>query len=320
MENYNKNREQINRIRHLRAKNFTQISNTAVYDSRISLKAKGLLLQLVGRPDDWLFYVSEICNHNTDGRDSVLTAIKELENYGYLKRIQLRDENGRFNGKIWIIDDEGKLNDLEPEVFEEIATPISTQNHEVYKARKSGVSTDYGFSVVGFPGNGFPDVGEPATTNTNNTNTNITNTYLEKEKEKEEEQNSSVKEAEVLEEEKAIADFQVLTGIDMSPQARKNTYLNWRKKGYSHQLITKAAEISVLKRANVTLEYINTVLEDWALKGITTPEEAEQHISRQKKIKQASRKKPRSKTYEYEEKEIYVPPDVLEKLQNKNQT
>jgi len=37
MENYNKNREQINRIRHLRAKNFTQISNTAVYDSRISV-------------------------------------------------------------------------------------------------------------------------------------------------------------------------------------------------------------------------------------------------------------------------------------------
>ena len=40
MENYSKNREQINRIRHLRAKNFTQISNTAVYDSRISPKQK----------------------------------------------------------------------------------------------------------------------------------------------------------------------------------------------------------------------------------------------------------------------------------------
>ena len=88
-----------------RDSNFTILSNVGLKDNRISAKATGLLAYMLSLPDDWIFYESELVKHFTDGKESIRTGLKELENFGYLTRVQGR-EKGKFSSNDWTISDE----------------------------------------------------------------------------------------------------------------------------------------------------------------------------------------------------------------------
>lgn len=85
---------------------FTQIPNTIINDPRLSLRAKGLYMHLLSKPDGWKYYVSEFIKSSKDGRDSVQSGIKELEEYGYLVRIRAKDNYGQFLSYDYYIYDE----------------------------------------------------------------------------------------------------------------------------------------------------------------------------------------------------------------------
>ncbi|WP_241966061.1 helix-turn-helix domain-containing protein [Staphylococcus kloosii] len=76
--------------------NFVTVHKDFIHDDNISWKAKGILLYLLSRPDDWQIYETELINHTSDGRDSLRTGIKELEKVGYIKRERKRDKNGQL--------------------------------------------------------------------------------------------------------------------------------------------------------------------------------------------------------------------------------
>jgi hypothetical protein len=84
---------------------FTTVDNTAVLDERVSYKAKGILLYLMSRPDDWKIYEDEIAKHSSDGIKSVRSGIKELIKYGYIVRKSIRNEHGRFQGYEYLVFD-----------------------------------------------------------------------------------------------------------------------------------------------------------------------------------------------------------------------
>ena len=69
-----------------------------VYDPELSAKAKGILLYLLSRPDDWQVYESEVIKHFKDGRDSIRAGITELQLSGYITRTRMRDTHGRMRG------------------------------------------------------------------------------------------------------------------------------------------------------------------------------------------------------------------------------
>lgn len=77
---------------------FVQVDNTMIYDERLSLKAKGLLLLMLSRPNDWVFYEDELVKHCTDGVSSLRSGLAELKDCGYLRKIRLTDEQGRVTG------------------------------------------------------------------------------------------------------------------------------------------------------------------------------------------------------------------------------
>lgn len=81
--------------------NFTIISNTIILDERLSWKAKGIYLYAMSRPANWTFYLCDIVNHSTDGRDAVNSGLKELETFGYLIRTKRRDEAQKFAHDHW---------------------------------------------------------------------------------------------------------------------------------------------------------------------------------------------------------------------------
>jgi len=79
-------------------KDYSTIHNGFLKDNRLSLKAKGLLAYFLSRPDDWDFYSNEILKHCKDGKDSLGSAIKELEIAGYIQRDFKRNTGGKFSG------------------------------------------------------------------------------------------------------------------------------------------------------------------------------------------------------------------------------
>src|SRR5690606_38416389 len=76
---------------------FVQIDKNMLSDSNISWKAKGILSYLLSKPDEWITYVADIEKRSTDGKDSVRSGMKELEDAGYIERKRIR-EKGRFKG------------------------------------------------------------------------------------------------------------------------------------------------------------------------------------------------------------------------------
>ena len=75
---------------------YVMVNKQFVYDSHLSAKAKGILLYLLSRPDDWQVYEIEIIKHFRDGRDSIRAGVNELRKTGYIIRIRERDQKGRL--------------------------------------------------------------------------------------------------------------------------------------------------------------------------------------------------------------------------------
>ena len=81
-----------------KTKDYTVMSNAHFREKNMSLKAKGLLSQMMSLPDDWDYSIMGLATLSKDGKDSVMSALNELEKFGYLKRTRITDENGRFAG------------------------------------------------------------------------------------------------------------------------------------------------------------------------------------------------------------------------------
>ena len=85
-------------IRTRRPDRFAVIPNDALQNHSLSFKARGLLAYLLSQPDDWRISsgaLARLAVH--DGRESIRTALKELETANYLHRRRTKDpETGRF--------------------------------------------------------------------------------------------------------------------------------------------------------------------------------------------------------------------------------
>ena len=80
------------------ADNFTILSNAVVNDRRLSFRARGVLIYLLSKPADWRTRSESIAaQSDKDGRDSVRSAMREMEALGYLMRNRVQDDRGRWH-------------------------------------------------------------------------------------------------------------------------------------------------------------------------------------------------------------------------------
>lgn len=79
-----------------KTKNFTVMSNYLLHDMNLSLKALGLLTKMLSFPDDWEFSVNGLTLICKESKTAMTSAIKELEEFGYLVRTRVQDEKGLF--------------------------------------------------------------------------------------------------------------------------------------------------------------------------------------------------------------------------------
>lgn len=137
------------------ADRFTQISNAVCRDARLSYRARGVFAALSSHRDGMETSITALAAGGKEGRDAVRTALKELENLGYLVRRRERTSEGKLGQMAYYITDD----------------PAEGPDAQV-------ATTD------GFPGDGAPtagnqdpgiqrsSVGEPASENPPLKNTN----------------------------------------------------------------------------------------------------------------------------------------------------
>ena len=77
-------------------KGYTVMSNHHLRNKELSLKAKGLLSQMLSLPEDWDYTLAGLSHINRESIDAIRTAVWELEKAGYITRRQGRDEKGKM--------------------------------------------------------------------------------------------------------------------------------------------------------------------------------------------------------------------------------
>ena len=87
----------------------TIVDQALIRDDRLSWKARGIFMYLWSQADSWEFNEIEVSRHATDGRDSLRSGLKELENNGYLDRKRERDDKGRVGSSKWVLHEKPML-------------------------------------------------------------------------------------------------------------------------------------------------------------------------------------------------------------------
>ena len=141
-----------------KTKDFTVMSNHHLRNGKLSLKAKGLLSLMLSLPEDWDYTTKGLACICKDGVDSIGSALKELEQHGYLTRRRIRFENGRLGDIEYMIHE--KPVSGEPE-----GDPPERENPEQAKPKQ------------GEPKQEEPGQGKPAQLNTDPLNTDRLNTH-----------------------------------------------------------------------------------------------------------------------------------------------
>ena len=86
-----------------RTHNYTVMSNYHLRDKNLSLKAKGLLSQMLSLPEDWDYTLAGLAKINAEGKDAIRAAVVELEKAGYVQRHQTTHRDGKFSVNEYII-------------------------------------------------------------------------------------------------------------------------------------------------------------------------------------------------------------------------
>jgi len=86
-----------------RTHNYTVMSNYHLRDKSLSLKAKGLLSQMLSLPEDWDYTLAGLARINAEGKDAIRAAVVELEKAGYVQRRQTTDKTGKFGANEYVI-------------------------------------------------------------------------------------------------------------------------------------------------------------------------------------------------------------------------
>ena len=97
---------------------YTVMSNHHLRNKELTLKAKGLLSQMLSLPEDWDYTLAGLSYINRESIDAIRTAVWELEKAGYITRRQGRDEKGKMTAIEYTIYEQPQPPQLENPILE----------------------------------------------------------------------------------------------------------------------------------------------------------------------------------------------------------
>ena len=139
-------------------KGYTVMSNHHLRNHTLSLKAKGLLSQMLSLPDDWDYTLQGLAQINKESIDAIREAVRELERAGYIERSRERDERGCLRGTVYTIYEQPHAEPTPEEPAQALPTlenPMQLNTKSTKKRKRQ--STDLSITdSIPFP-SGFPE-------------------------------------------------------------------------------------------------------------------------------------------------------------------
>ena len=147
-----------------KTRDYTVMANHHLRNTKLSLKAKGLLSLMLSLPEDWDYTTKGLAKICKDGVDSICSPVNELEEHGYVIRERIRNAKGQ-------------LTDIQYTILEQPKPPQPGQG----KPKQENPVLDS--PVLGTPKQEEPEQGNPAQLNTKKSsnqglNTDLSNTEV----------------------------------------------------------------------------------------------------------------------------------------------
>lgn len=150
-----------------KTKDYTVMSNHHLRDKSLSLKAKGLLSQMLSLPEDWDYTIQGLCSINKENETAINSTLKELKDNGYLivtKKMPNETKSGRIEYVYDIYEtpkQEGKKQGLENLGVEfqgvenqgQLTTDIRSTENKVRKEEKKDDTLSIENEIVSYTGN-----------------------------------------------------------------------------------------------------------------------------------------------------------------------
>lgn len=90
--------------KHSKERPFSLIANAGARDKRLSTDAKAILWYMLTLPPDWRVRNADLMESNNIKEHSLVRALKNLEDCGYLYRIKTHGERGRFTWEVIVFE------------------------------------------------------------------------------------------------------------------------------------------------------------------------------------------------------------------------
>ena len=120
---------------------WTEIQNDTIRDARLTFRSRGVLARLLSNSDGWRMTAHELAAESPgEGRQAILTALRELREAGYIVQTRRQGENGRWRTETVVYDT--------PQAATGVRLPDSG-------------STEVRSPDAGSPDAGGPDAGQP---------------------------------------------------------------------------------------------------------------------------------------------------------------
>jgi hypothetical protein len=101
-------------VRVAKTRDYTVMSNHHLRNANLSLKAKGLLSLMLTCKDDWQFSARGLAHYSKDSVDSIRSALRELEEQGYVVRQRVRNANGQLGATAYTVYEHPRTSSPEP--------------------------------------------------------------------------------------------------------------------------------------------------------------------------------------------------------------
>jgi hypothetical protein len=107
------------------------LSNAVARDQRLSYRARGVLIEILSRPDNWTTSATRLARTGPDGkatgegRGAMLSVLRELRDAGYVRHETVRSSNGQLATVTYVFD---APESGEPESVD--CTPVDPRSNE----------------------------------------------------------------------------------------------------------------------------------------------------------------------------------------------
>jgi hypothetical protein len=86
------------------AQQYVVVPNAIARNTRLSFRARGLLVMLLSLPPEWHVTADMLADDNPDSRTAIRAAMAELRESGYVEMHKQQDERGRWTTRLEVFD------------------------------------------------------------------------------------------------------------------------------------------------------------------------------------------------------------------------